>query len=121
VSCPPGYADCQLGGFPDALDEQAVSEHRAPGRDGVWGRGRGRYSVPFSIVLIMIPMLRNCLSKWVEEGEGVKYRPMKASEYVLERVRATRALEKEEVKGEGEEGELDAWIVGSQGGLMDRG
>jgi hypothetical protein len=51
------------------------------------------------------------------EGEEVKYKPMKAGEYVLERLRATRALEEEgkgEGEGEGEGGELDAWIVGSR-------
>lgn len=50
----------------------------------------------------MMPMLRHCLSKWVEAGKerprGVKYKPMKAGEYVLERLRATRALEEEEEK-----------------------
>jgi hypothetical protein len=47
------------------------------------------------------------------KGEEVKYKPMMAGEYVLERLRATRALE-EEREGEGEGGELDAWIVGSR-------
>ena len=36
------------------------------------------------------------------EGEEVKYKPMKAGEYVLERLRATRALEKEEEEKEKE-------------------
>jgi hypothetical protein len=33
---------------------------------------------------------------WEGEGEGVKYKPLKAGEYVLERLRATRALEGKE-------------------------
>jgi hypothetical protein len=52
----------------------------------------------------MMPMLRHFLSKWEGEGEGVKYKPMKAGEYVLERLRATKALEEEEEK-EKEKGE----------------
>jgi len=37
------------------------------------------------------------------EAKGVKYKPMKAGEYVLERLRAMRALEEEEKeKGKGE-------------------
>jgi hypothetical protein len=52
-------------------------------------------------------MLKNCLSKWVEAGKEkvreIRYKPMKAGEYVLERLKATMASgeeEKEKEKGE---------------------
>jgi isopenicillin N synthase-like dioxygenase len=61
------------------------------------GSDEGRYSVPFFFSIDYDADVEELPVKMLDEGEGegIKYKPMRAGEYVLERLRATMVLEEE--------------------------
>jgi isopenicillin N synthase-like dioxygenase len=72
--------------------------HRAVTKPRV--EAKAQYSVPYFFGINYDADIEELPAKmggsWEGEGEGVKYKPLKAGEYVLERLRVTRALEGEE-------------------------